>query len=179
MSEFREDTSIYPLMVSLSGCLENELRTSGLPGVCSSAVVPGPLAILDACGSCGKGRNSCGGQAWVRLDRAYPSASFPTQDAEGASCSTALVYVVEVGVARCTPVGKTSSVNGYVPPTTAEYLDAARIQTADMQAMKRAIQCCLLSGEYADRGFALGQYAPITPAADCGGGIWNFLIWEQ
>lgn len=179
MVAFREDFQVYPLMVQLAACLCTELEASGLPGTCSCAVVPGPMAVLDACGSCNSKGAACGGQAWVRLDRAYPSATFPTPDTEGATCSTSLVYAIEVGVARCTPVGKTNNVNGYTPPTVDEYIKAVRLQTADMQAMKRAIQCCLNTGEYADRSFALGQYVPISPSADCGGGVWNFLVWEQ
>jgi hypothetical protein len=176
---FREDFEIYPLMVQMAACLCDELASSGLPGTCQCAVVPGPMAVLDACGACATVGAECGGQAWVRLERAYPSANFPTADVLGATCSSPLVYEVEVGLARCTPVGKSNSITGYTPPSIQQYTDAVRLQTADMQAMKRAIQCCLASGEYADRSFALGQYVPITPAADCGGGVWTFLVWEQ
>ena len=179
MTDFVEDFQVYPLMVALAGCLCEELRDAGLPATCSCSVVPGPMAVLDACGGCGATKGACGGQAWVRLDRAYPSSTFPQQDTEGASCVSPLVYAIEVGLARCTPIGKSNSVSGYSPPSTAQYLDAVRLQTADMQAMKRAIQCCLRTGDYGEREFALGQYMPITPAADCGGGVWNFLIWEQ
>lgn len=176
---FREDFEIYPLMVTLAGCLCDELVASGLPGTCSCAVVPGPMAVLDACGSCKSTGAACGGQAWVRLDRAYPSRDFPSPDVEGATCASSLAYVLEVGVARCTPVGKSNNVSGYTAPSVSQYLDAVRLQTADMQAMKRAIQCCLSTGENADRSMALGSYTPITPAADCGGGVWNLTVWAM
>ena len=179
MADFREDSFVYPLMVELAACLCSELETSGLPSTCQCAVVPGPMAVLDACGACKAKEAKCGGQAWVRLDRAYPSADFPTPDQEGATCVSPLVYAVEVGLARCTPVGKANNVTGYTPPSVEQYIDAVRLQTADMQAMRRAIQCCLRGGPWSDNSFSLGQYVPITPAADCGGGVWNFLIWEQ
>lgn len=178
MVDFREDFQIYPLMVQLAACLCSELEASGLPGTCSCAVVPGPMAVLDACGSCNSKGAKCGGQAWVRLDRAYPSANFPSPDSDGGTCVTPLAYIIEVGVARCQPAGKSNGVNGYTPPSVDEYINAVRTQTADMQAMKRAIQCCL-SGEFGDRSFALGSYTPITPSADCGGGVWTFTVWEQ
>lgn len=179
MIPFREDFEVYPVMIELAACLCAELEASGLPGTCLCAVVPGPMAVLDSCGSCKSTGAACGGQAWVRLERAYPSSSFPTQDSVGATCASPIAYIIEVGVARCTPVGKSNSITGYVPPTTQQYVDAVRLQTADMQAMKRAIQCCLGSGDNSDRSFALGSYTPITPAADCGGGLWNFTLWAQ
>lgn len=177
MADFREDLEIYPLMVALAGCLCAELADSGLPTPCSCAVVPGPMAVLDACGGCkATGKDVCGGQAWVRLERAYPSADFPGPDVQGATCNSPLAYVIEVGVARCVPVGKSNNITGYVPPSVDQYVQAVRLQTADMQAMKRAIQCCLREAAD-DRSFVLGSYAPITPSADCGGGLWNFTIW--
>jgi hypothetical protein len=176
---FREDFEIYPLMVDLAACLCTELEASGLPGTCSCAVVPGPMAVLEACGACKSTGAACGGQAWVRLDRAFPSSTFPTPDVEGATCVSPMAYIVEVGVARCVPVGKANSITGYVPPTVQQYTDSVRLQTADMQAMKRAIQCCLRTGENSDRSFVLGTYTPITPSADCGGGVWTFTIWAM
>lgn len=101
MPELREDTGIYPVMVALAACLEAELTEAGLGPLCFCGVVPGDMAMVDASG-CESGDGECG-SAWVRLVQAYPSDQFPAP-AQIATCSTALAYDLEIGVARCVKV---------------------------------------------------------------------------
>lgn len=170
----REDNYIYPLMVDLVACLCTEITESGLPEPCQCSLMPGPDAILDYCGACDE--VGCGGQAWVRLAGAYPSRLFPSIDEVSISCESPIAYQIEIGIVRCTPVGTASAVSGYTAPTLEEQVQAVRIQTADMSAMRRAIACCLTS-KYDDLTYTLGAYTPMA-GGDCNGGIWLVTVWS-
>lgn len=172
MVDFREDALVYPSLIKMTACLCAEIEASGLPTPCSCALVPGPLAVMDGCGGCSGG--SCGGQAWVRLVAASQSRTFPSPDNTLSSCAVPLMWTVEVGIARCAPTG-TNGVRGFIPPSTDEYLAAVRLQTADMAAMRRAIQCCFGDGTYT---YLLGPYQPMPVSADCEGGTWTVQVWE-
>lgn len=165
MAEFREDTLIYPIMVGMSACLCTELENSGLPEPCFCGLVPGQDAVTDC--SCGNG-GKCG-SAWVRLIEAFPSTNFPDPDIDQATCSSLLVFRLEVGIARCVEV---MDERGNAP-TMAEQLSAVRTQMADMAAMRRAIQCCMAD---LDTEYVLGTYQPTSLLGGCGGGTWDVLI---
>lgn len=171
MAEFREDVVIYPKMIELSACLCAEIANSGLPEPCSCGPIVGSL-VLDYCGTCTDG--GCGGQAWVRLVTAFPSMTFPSPLSDSMNCYAPLVYQIEVGIVRCKPVGKASSARGYAPPTLDQNVGALRLQTADIAAMRRAIQCCFGN---ADFNYIIGQYTPVSPDGDCLGGA--FLVTAQ
>lgn len=173
MVAFIEDDVAWATMVRLAACVEAELAKSGLPAVCASVPVPGPLAIMERCGSCGKDTD-CGGQAWVRFINEYPSSQFPSPDAEGGSCTGPMAYTLEVGIARCLPTGTSSAINGYTPPSNEELVKATRLQMADKAAMRRAIQCCV---QQLDVSYALGSNSPMQTTGDCGGSVWNVTIW--
>lgn len=176
MAEFVEDFVAWPTMVKLAGCLCTTLEERGLPGTCQCTVVPGPMAVMEACGSCGKsGDSACGGQGWVRFVNEFPSSRFPQPDNTGANCNTPSAFVLEVGVARCLPQAKANSITGVVPPTMEAMVAATRLQMADKAAMKAAIQCCLDDG---DLTYTLGQYQPMQVSGDCGGGMWTVTIWS-
>lgn len=172
--KLREDEFVYPLMVDLVACLCTEIAESGLPEPCQCSLVPGADIVLDYCGSCDDA--GCGGQAWVRLAGAYPSSLFPSLDEIGATCHSPIAYQVEIGIARCAPVGSTSMVNAYTPPTLEQQLDAVRIQSADMSAMRRAIACCLTQN-HEDLTYTMGAYTPLS-GGDCNGGTWLVTVWS-
>lgn len=173
-----EDNIAWETMVQLAACLCTTLEERGLPSTCQCSVVPGPLAIMDYCGSCGKGTNGekCGGQAWVRLVTEYPSTSFPTSDTTANNCGSTMAYTLEVGIARCQPTGKANSITGVTPPTMEELVEATRLQMADKAAMRAAIACCL-DDDDKDLTYVLTGYTP-TGAGDCGGGAWAVTIWS-
>lgn len=173
MAEFREDTVVYPKMIELSACLCAEIEASGLPTPCSCGPIAGALT-LDYCGSCSDGK--CGGQAWVRLTSAFPSSDFPNPRAEAFNCFVPLVFEVEVGIVRCKPVGTASGMRGYVPPSLEQQVAAVRLQTADMAAILRAVNCCFANGDF---NYSVGQYTPVTPEADCVGGAFTVTIQQE
>jgi hypothetical protein len=56
-------------------------------------------------------------------------------------------------------------------PTAEQQFEATRLQMADMQAMRRAIQCCLAKDKH-----VLGAYTPIGPDGNAVGGTWTVSI---
>lgn len=174
MPDFIEDDIAWPTMVALAGCLCTTLEKHGLPGTCQCSVVPGPAAIMERCGACST--SDCGGQAWVRFVNEFPSTRFPQPDTTGANCNSPMAYVLEVGVARCQPVGKANGISGYTPPSIEALVTATRLQMADKRAIRAAIQCCLDDG---DLTYTLGQYQTLPTGGDCGGGMWTVTIWSM
>lgn len=171
---FTEDEIAWPLMVAIAARLEIVLEECGLPGVCRSVPVPGPLAVLDAAGGCANPSGDCGnGQAWVRLSNEYPSSQFPVAD-QRADCDTPLAYVLEVGISRCIPTGTANRLSGYKAPAVASIVEATRLQMADKKAIRRAIKSAV--GE--DTAFVLGNYEPLQLSGDVGGGFWTVTIWS-
>lgn len=153
---------IYPLLTALADCLCVELDTSPGGPPCFCGVVPAALVAMDFC-DCGG--TACG-MGWVRLDTLYPSRRFadPTTDAR---CGDPLALRVQVGVTRCLP-GMDAAGN---PPGVVEQSEAVRVQTGDLLAARRAIECC-----WSDRTVLLGAYIPVGPQGDCGGGFWTATV---
>jgi hypothetical protein len=170
MVEFREDTIIYPSMIKLVGCLCAEIAASGLPEPCSCAPMLGAL-VLDFCSACEDGK--CGGQAWVRLIRAFPSTNFPVPLLDPQNCVAPLAYELEIGITRCKPLGKTSGVRGYTPPSMDQIVAALRLQTADIAVMRRAVLCCFGDDDF---DYILGTYQPLPIDGDCLGGTFNLFV---
>lgn len=171
----REDTAVYPLLVELAACLCTELGASGGPALCYCGPMVGALT-LDYCGGDNCGGSGCGGQAWVRFVDAYPASDFPALDSNLRNCKAPFAYTIEVGVARCVPVGRVSGSNGFTPPTLDQNLEAMRLQTADVAAMRRAVQCCFASK---DRDYIMGIYdQTIVNGGGCLGGTFNVTVWE-
>jgi hypothetical protein len=170
---FREDTIIYPAMIALSACLCTEIEVSGLPEPCSCGPIIGEL-VLEYCGACADGK--CGGQAWVRLVSVFPSVEFPAPLLATNNCAAPLAFQLEVGIVRCKPLGSTSGVRGFVPPNLEQTVEALRLQTADIAAMRRAVQCCFGN---TDQDYILGQYQPVTPDGSCLGGAFTVYVRES
>jgi len=167
-----EDDLVYPAMVRLVACLELAIAARNLPAPCVVAPMIGDLT-LDYCGECSE--NGCG-QAWVRLVDTFPSVSFPTPDQSVNNCGTLWAATLEIGIVRCKPLGTSTGIRGYAPPSTTQLLDALRVQTADMRAMREAVQCCFATG---DTPYMIQQYQPGTPDGDCLGGIFNVIIGQE
>jgi hypothetical protein len=160
----RSDHHFWPTMLSLAECLCQQITDSELPDVCFCGVLPGDLT-LEYCTSCDGG--ACG-QAWVRLVGVSVLAGVE----EAANpCTAPLQALVEVGIARCAPTGGDDG----SPPTLAQQLDAAALQTADMAAALRAIRCC---EALSPKDFAITQWTPIGPEGVCLGGAWAVLLFE-
>ena len=171
----REDTSIYPLLIELASCLCQQMGALDGPELCYCGVVTGPVS-LDFCGG-GCDGDGCGGQAWVRLIEAFPSSTFPTADGIMSNCNSPWAYAVEIGVARCAPQGEVSAVNGYTPPLLAEQVESLRLQTADLAALRRAIQCCF--GK-TDRDYMIGAYTQTdVNGGGCVGGVISLFVRED
>lgn len=171
----REDTSVYPLLINLAACLCTEMENLDGPALCYCGVTTGPI-ILDYCGgNCDTG--GCGGQAWVRLVDAFPSSVFPTQDNILTNCRSPWAYLLEVGVARCAPMGQANSVGGFEPPSLAQNVAALRLQTADLAAVRRAIQCCF--GK-TDQDYMVGVYQQTeVNGGGCLGGAIQVYVREE
>ena len=169
MAAFREDDIAYPRMVELAACLCTELTASGLPDVCFCGVLPGAMVALDTCGGCGA-TGKCG-QAWVRLVSVFPSNNFPNPDS-APTCASLLAFELEIGVMRCAPAMDSRG----NPPTVAQQLDAVRLQTADMLAMRRAVACCMGG---TDNAYFLGTYSPYGPQGGCVGGSWTVVVGQE
>lgn len=151
------DAPIFSTMVMLQQCLCEEIESRNLPEVCFCSVVPGAQTIYDF---------SEGGQAWVRLQTAFPTRTFPQQDESLRNCAAGIAYGLEIGIVRCAPM---LSEDGD-PPSAAEQFEATRLQMADMMAMRAAIQCCM-----AKKDSLLSTYVPIGPEGGALGGSWT--VW--
>lgn len=170
--EFKEDTRIYPIMLALLECVENELLESGLGVPGFSTVQPGAevaLAHIDT-----KGDGQCG-ELWIRLADAYSSRNFPIEDdlttanarANQSPTGKPGAFVLEVGIARCT-----GDMDGLDEP---DVLLLTRQGLADMAAIRRGICACLGSGE-AERRFSMGHWTPYGPEGGAFGGNWQVTV---
>lgn len=145
----------------------DELEKSGLPGLCYADLVPGIQVALDYCGS-----TNCQGMLWLRLANVTPSVDFPNQ-AEFSNVPLGLhSFEIEVGLVRSAPLSNRAG----APPSAAAQVKAARIQMADMSAIRRSV-CRYLTSE--DRDYMVGQYLPIGPDGGCVGGSWLFTIRQD
>lgn len=163
---YTEDARIWPTLVQLSVCLTQTITDAGLPVPAFLGILPGSMIAADYCGD-----EECG-QAWVRLATVYPSQNFPNPDDSAVEPQSYLAYSIEVGILRCAPMPADDG----TPPSVAEQLESARLQMADMSAIRRAIQCCL---DQLERPYLLGSYDPIGPEGGCVGGSWSFTLGEN
>lgn len=160
MVDVREDIVAYPVLVDLLACLEHELTARGLsvPGI--FAVEPGQLPAFDM------SEEGCD-QGWVVGNTIAPSLIFPTPDTISTGLSDKLVVTATMGIVRCS---EGLDDNGAAPDADMKLADA-RIQYADMAAMKAAICKCLKA---AKRKFVLGTYTSLGPNGLQVGGQWTF-----
>jgi hypothetical protein len=160
------DNRVFTALTDLATCLCATLVTEGLPDVCFCGVVPGEAASAMYGGDCAK---RCG-MAWVRLVSVSPTNTLGDQApaTQPGNCASGIGSTVEVGVLRCTPIGTAER-----PPSDADLLSAARLQIADMMAMRQAVACCVGS-----RDWVLGTYTPAGPSGGLLGGLWTVQMWS-
>lgn len=151
------------LLDALRACLCTRLADNDA-GVCFCSLHFGTYTPAEHCDGCKDGK--CG-QAWVRLDRIYPSNQFPAQDAR-ASCNAPLAAVIEAGVYRCRP---TADRRGG-PPDEAATTAATLQEVKDAMLIAQAIACC---PEITERPHVLGLWLP-HDAGNCGGGKWTVTV---
>jgi len=157
------DSTIWPVLVDLVGCLCSELRKSGLPETCFCGIMPGNQTPFDVA-------EEDKGVAWVRTANIFPSSNFPALDNSGRACSAPLAVQIEVGAMFCYPAAMLTE-----PISTSDAWDAARMQHAAMAAMYRAIQCC--AGSKRGSLLTIGQYLPQGPDGGLVGGTWQ--VWAR
>ena len=109
---------------------------------------------------------------WVRLVSVFPYQVFP-QPIVDEHCINPLAMAVEVGALRCVPTPPDGE-----PPSAQTMGEVALLQSADIFALYRAIQCCDLTAAGAPRGtgFAIQGYTPVGPQGGCVGGFWTSFI---
>jgi hypothetical protein len=165
MADFREDDSIYPVLLAMLECAELELEKSGLPPVGYASIQPGALPVLDHVGN-GK---ECD-EMIINVTNGFPTNGFPIIDQFG-TCGSAMAFEVQLGVFRCAPVPAGKLPQNFKLPTPVQQLNATRLHLADMQAMKRALACCLKNYEYVIR-----TWLPYGPAGGAVGGAWLVAV---
>lgn len=159
--------TLSAVMDDLRACLCAALADATPGGEpCFCGLYPGAAANADFC-TC-KGRGEGCGQAWVRLDRIYPSTRFPAVDTTGTSCGAPLAAVLELGVYRCL-AGTDGQGNA---PDAAKQANAVLQAVADADAMRKAVTCC---EAITKRPNVLGTYTP-RDSGNCGGGVWPVTV---
>lgn len=153
---------VLPRLTDLAACLCAQIETDGLPPTCFCGVIPGDAAVGDYAGDCD---DKCG-MAWVRLVTAYPATAVGTLDERVGNCGSSLGVDIEVGILRCLPVEEDGG-----PPPAETMVEVTGLQTADMLAMWRAINCC---ESLPNKEFILGGYQPMGPLGGLVGG--NFSL---
>lgn len=145
-----DDTTIWPTMEALLKCLEGTLVERALPE-CTYEIAFGQEAIIELC-------EECTGQAWVRLVTGFPvdaqQGNFP-EPAQGVleRPNQQYGYQLEVGIARPHPVPSRAE-----PLTVEQKTEVARLQAADMTAIRLAI-CKCFAGK---KPFVLGQFSTLA-----------------
>lgn len=145
-------------LTDLAACLCAQIEEDGLPPTCFCGVIPGDVAVGDYAGDCDV---SCG-MAWVRLITSYPATGVGAADETAGNCSASLGVDIEVGIMRCMDVHEDGT-----PLSAEELLEVARLQTADMMAMWRAVFCC---NSLSNKDFILNAYQPLGPMGGLVGG---------
>lgn len=107
----------------------------------------------------------CSGLAWVRLAGIYASNNFPTENDAPVKCLTGWAVQVELGVARCAPVGDENRI-----PTCDEWTLTVNDTTADDAALRRTLMRFKLIEDYRHTLYLPGQWLPMTTEGGCVGG---------
>lgn len=150
-------------MTELLACLCEELDdTIGGP-VCWCGLWHGEPVPWDYCDACASDR--CG-MGYARVIGAFPYDTFPTITLDQ-TCRKPLGYMIEIGVMRCFPIMEE---DGSLPQPD-NVNDAVITAYDDMEAMRRALLCCAMTGVEV----WLGEYAPVNEGG-CSGGTWSAYI---
>lgn len=158
MAGLVEDGKWYPRLVSLAGCLCNELEAAGIQ-TCFCGVVPGTSPDLS------RVFDESTGMGWVRLVQIEPLMTRATAN----QCLNPVSAQVEVGYAGCFPIEEDGN-----PLSMEDELDATRLVTAGMEASRRAIYCCDWGAEKGS--VRQGRWVPGGPEGGIVWSLWTFGI---
>lgn len=112
----------------------------------------------------------CAGFAWVRVARVLPS--IPPSGQDPGNCGVDSWQLdLEMGVARCAPVGSDFVAAG---PTCDEMLATFVQVQSDAEAMRRAV-CCLQPQTQSLRVYPT-EWLPFGPEGGCTGGIMGVTL---
>jgi hypothetical protein len=164
--DYTDDTTVFPLMTDLLGCIDAQITKRKMPPV-DLVVGTGASFVIDLT-EC-----DCDGTAWVRLANGFASMNFPNADATAMSSNpAAMAYQLEVGIARPAPVSQDGGQVDYDA-----MFESARLQMADMTALRAAICACL--GK-TDRSWLLDAYVPLGPEGGNVQGAWTVRVsWTR
>lgn len=159
---------LYADMVRLRDELGAALVQASAP-VNRLFVAPGIAAAWDDC--CDRSPDG-DGQAWVAVERVYPTDPFPLEVVEPMRCGPSeYAAALAVGVLRC---AHTVDDRGRSPSAEKVTGDAEEV-ARDRQAALTAILCGFLPD--ADPGtWQLGQWTPLGPDGGCVGGLWRLTV---
>lgn len=154
------DVVIDPVALALLGCLEDALDAHDSP-VTNISLRPGDQTEL----LLALGRDECcEGTAWVRTITWYPTDNFPEPLATYNRCAPRMwALVLEMGVARCAPMGTATDL-----PSSADWNTAVGQVNTDAAAMQCAAQCLARLDD--ERMVLVGQWLPTRTEGGCMGG---------
>lgn len=161
------DPVAQPILDALLLCLEEQVARVPVP----------PLAVCMRPGDrvdllIAQGRDECcEGLAWVRLAQIYPSSTFPDPDEGYVKCPTGWGVVVELGVARCAPVGDESHL-----PTCDAWTETVNHTTADAAALRRTLMCFRALPEHRFTLHVIGTWEPLSTEGGCVGGAMTVTV---
>lgn len=154
------------LDVILAACIV-ELRADGTDGnLCSTTKFPGESAPLDYA--------ECGGMLWVRLVNSSQTTQFPAPEQRPNVCASTLVYNVEVGLMRPSPIPE-DTLGDFQLPTEEEHSDATDRQLDDMEAVHRGLVRASRDIEM----MSIGSYSPVGPIGGTVGGLWTLAVGNE
>lgn len=155
------DPVAQPVLDAVLLCLEIEAAKVPSPPQ-SVCMRPGDRVDL----LIAQGRDECcEGLAWVRLAQVYPSSDFPAADQAYRKCQTGWAVVVEIGMARCAPVGDENHL-----PTCDQWTETVNHTTADAAALRRTRMRLHTLDDFRHRMSVPGQWEPMTTEGGCVGG---------
>lgn len=160
--------SVWTQAVALLTAVEDALAAVDRP-VLRAFVAPGAAAPWDNCCQAGAGE----GQAWVAVERRYPTDPFPVEDVAASPCApTEFAAALAVGVLRC---AHTVDDQGRAPLASDVHADAAKVQ-ADADTVLEAIVCGFAAELDDPAGWLLGGWEPLGPSGGCVGGLWRLTV---
>ena len=152
------DTIFQPLLDASVGCLCVAMITHpSPPALCCQRwgdhVSLGVSTTQDEC---------CSGLAWVRFDSAVTTddGSFPRASTLLRKCSQQWSVSLELGVARCAPIG-----DAHTLPTCGDWTDLKALAAADMLALRQTV--CCIQEIFGYRDLVVGSFQPKGPEGGC------------
>lgn len=162
------DPVIQAMLLALQAVYaEQALADESIVLPCNFVDMPGAIPVLDHGLDC---QDGCEGMAWVRLIDVSPTTwtEFPAPVSRPSVGDLSYAVALEIGVARCAPVGTTEG-ELYYPPEPAE-LTAAASQARIDAAIVRNVILERYPADNDDAGVSLGSHSPLGPEGDVVGG---------